>query len=146
MLRLYHEAMTLQYSQDAQVDTADLLRLYDSVGWSAYTSRPDLLRRAVLASLAVVTAWDGDRLVGLARVVGDGLTMVYLQDILVDPGWHRRGIGRELLNRVMSPFADVRQKFLITDGTDQQRRFYESVGYTSLQDLNPPAVAYAQLA
>lgn len=138
--------MAIQFTSDHAIPATDLVKLYDSVGWTAYTDHPEILQAAVSASLAVVSAWDGDELIGLARVVGDGLTMVYLQDVLVDPRWHRQGIGQELFARVMEPYADVRQKFLITDGSEQQRSFYASLEFTPLQEMNPPLMAYGKLA
>ena len=63
--------------------TQELVELYDAVGWVAYTRDPETLTRAVRASLHVVTARKDGRLVGLARVVGDGETIAYLQDLLV---------------------------------------------------------------
>jgi GNAT superfamily N-acetyltransferase len=46
-----------------------------------------------------VTAWDGERLVGIARVVSDGYFFAALAEVLVDPAFQRRGLGRDLLNR-----------------------------------------------
>lgn len=114
-------AASYAYTADASLSAEQLVRLYDSVGWTAYTNEPDVLQRAVKASLAVVSAWDGKELIGLARIVGDGLTMVYLQDILIRPEHQGKGLGRELFRRVLAPFDGVRQKFLVTDGTEQQR-------------------------
>jgi GNAT superfamily N-acetyltransferase len=133
-------------SDDAALTAGQLVRLYDSVGWSAYTDAPDVLQRAVNASLRVVTAWYDDELIGLARIVGDGLTMVYLQDILIDPRHQGRGLGRDLFQRVFAPFEQVRQKFLVTDGTEQQRGFYTAMGFTDLSELPTPLVAYGRLS
>ncbi|MGO1319511.1 MAG: GNAT family N-acetyltransferase [Galactobacter sp.] len=134
------------FSDDAALTSEQLVRLYDSVGWTAYTDHPGLLQRAVNASLRVVTAWDGEELIGLARIVGDGLTMVYLQDILIDPAYQSRGLGCEWFQRVFAPFEQVRQKFLVTDGTEQQRGFYTAMGFTPLSELPTPVVAYGRLA
>ena len=68
----------------------ELLELYADAGWTAYTDHLDRLERGVAASLAVYTAWEGDALVGLLRAVGDGETILYLQDLLVRSS-HRRG-------------------------------------------------------
>jgi GNAT superfamily N-acetyltransferase len=46
-----------------------------------------------------VTAWSGDKLVGIARVVTDGYFFAALAEIFVDPSLQRRGLGRDLLNR-----------------------------------------------
>lgn len=112
--------------------------------WSTCTDDPAPLDAAIAGSLRVVTAWDGGHLVGLARIVGDGLTIVYLQDILVRPAHQRRGIGRELFDRVFEPYSDVRQKVLITDDHPAQKTFYESMGFTDTVDLEFPIRTFVQ--
>ncbi|OXM66636.1 MULTISPECIES: GNAT family N-acetyltransferase [Amycolatopsis] len=116
---------------------AELLALYDSVGWSAYTRDPELLRAAIAGSSYVVTARRAGRLVGLARALSDDATICYLQDVLVHPGEHRRGIGRLLVRAVLDRYAAVRQKVLLTDDEPAQRAFYESLGYTEIRDYGP---------
>lgn len=124
---------------------AELVALYESVEWGAYARDPERLSAAVNRSLRVVCAREGDDLIGLARVVGDGLTIVYLQDILVRPSHQRQGVGRQLMQAVLEPFADVRQQVLITDDEDRQRLFYESMGFTEIRDLDDPIRAFVRL-
>ncbi|XVN40172.1 GNAT family N-acetyltransferase [Brevibacterium sp. K11IcPPYGO002] len=69
-------------------------------------------------------------LVGMARVVSDFGTLVYLQDVLVDPGKQRRGIGGELVVRALEPFADVRQTVLLADADPGLTVFYTSLGFS----------------
>lgn len=123
------------YTHDDVPTREELVSLYDSVGWTVYTRNPERLEAAIGASLRVVTARAGGELVGLARIVGDGLTIAYLQDILVRPNHHRRGIGRELFSRAFEPYAEVRQKVLMTDCGQATRSFYEAMGFTETRDL-----------
>jgi len=134
----------VSYRVDTIPNQDELTALYDSVGWAGYTRDPQRLAAGISASLAVVTAWDDDRLVGLARVVGDGLTIVYLQDILVTPEHQRSGIGRELFRLVFQPFGDVRQKLLLTDDEPRQTAFYEAMGFTEVRNLSEPIQAFVQ--
>lgn len=136
--------MTIDYRTDSSVSAESLAGLYGAVGWSAYTEDPARLAAAVAASLRVVTAWDGERLVGLARVVGDGLSIVYLQDVLAAPDHQRGGVGRELLTRAFAPFADVRQKVLLTDDEPRQAAFYESLGFTEIGQFEHPLRAFVR--
>lgn len=136
---------TLVYRDADVLKRKELTSLYDSVGWSAYTTDSARLEAAISASLATVTARDDGKLIGLARLVGDGLTIVYLQDILVSPSHQRRGIGRALFQRVFAPYADVRQKVLITDGAKSQRKFYESMGFVEASRLKEPIRTFVQL-
>lgn len=138
--------MSITYRVDAPLERDAIIDLYSAVQWTAYTQDPDRLSEAISASLRVVTAWDGDHLVGLARVVGDGLTIVYLQDILVTPEQHRAGIGRELFLRVFEPYEDVRQKVLLTDDEPGQIAFYRALGFTEVRDLTHPTSVFTKFA
>jgi GNAT superfamily N-acetyltransferase len=116
------------------VDQAELLALYNAVGWTAYTRHPASLSAAIAGSSYVVTARRGPRLVGLARAVSDDATVCYLQDVLVVPDEQRSGIGRALVAAVLGRYAAVRQKVLLTDDEPGQRVFYESLGYREAHD------------
>ena len=71
----------------------EVLALYGSVGWTAYTEQPEALRRGFAGSLLTLAARENGTLVGLLRAVGDGCTVVLVQDLLVRPDHQRRGIG-----------------------------------------------------
>ena len=133
-------------STSAQVPDDKLVSLYESVGWTAYTSDPKLLSRAVRSSLFVVTAWSEDgKLVGLARAISDDATICYVQDILVRPDFQDAGVGRTLFASITARFSHVRQTVLITDDEPRQRAFYESLGLTEGSDFRPePVRVFAQ--
>ncbi len=78
-------------------DLDTILSLYSSVGWTNYTENPEMLKNAYDNSLLILGAYDGGRLVGVVRAVGDGFSVVFIQDILVFPEYQRRGIGTKLL-------------------------------------------------
>ena len=105
------------------------------MGWTAYTEQPESLRRGFEASLLVLAAYEDGALVGLIRVVGDGQTIVFVQDILVHPSCQRRGIGTALLKEVLKRYSHVRQIELTTDDTPKTRAFYESVGFRTMASL-----------
>ena len=113
----------------------EILPLYASVGWTAYTDAPDALRRGFAGSLLTLAAYEGKTLAGLVRAVGDGATVVLVQDLLVFPQYQRRGIGTALMRAVMERFADVRQLQLMTDDTEKTLAFYRSLGLRELSDF-----------
>lgn len=121
-------------SADDRPGQEELVELYDAVGWTAYTADPEQLEAAVLGSSRVVTARYGEQLLGLARVVSDGVTIAYLQDVLVRPELQREGVGRQLVQAALEPFAGCRQKVLLTDDEPRQRAFYESLGYREVRE------------
>jgi RimJ/RimL family protein N-acetyltransferase/GNAT superfamily N-acetyltransferase len=123
----------------------EALALYGAVGWTAYTEDPQSLGRALTGSTRVVTAREGRRLRGLARVLSDGASIAYLQDVLVDPDARRRGLGRLLVREALAPFSHVRQHVLLTDADPAQRAFYESLGLVEAHENDPPLRAFVHL-
>ena len=113
----------------------EILNLYDRVGWTAYTSRPDILRNGFENSLYTLAAYQEDRLIGIIRTVGDGHTIVFIQDLLVLPEYQRKGIGSALVRRVLERFGHVRQIELATDNAPETIAFYESVGFRKMSAI-----------
>ena len=113
----------------------EIKKLYHSVGWMNYLERINILEEAYANSLCVLGAYDSDRLVGIIRAVGDGRTIVLVQDIIVLPEYQRKGIGTKLLKAVMDKYHDVYQMELLTDNTEKTKAFYRSVGFTASDDI-----------
>ena len=110
-------------------------RLYDAVGWTAYTQEAETIRAGLRGASFVAAAFAGERLVGLVRAVSDDATVSYVQDVLVDPDFQRSGVGRALMGAVAARYAHVRQHVLLTDDEPGQRAFYESLGYAEIRDF-----------
>lgn len=113
----------------------EIFPLYTSVGWTAYTDAPDTLRQGFEHSLLTLAAYENGQLVGLVRTVGDGYTIVFVQDILVFPEHQRKGIGTALLQAVLDRFSHVRQMELATDDTPQTIAFYKSLGFSPMSEI-----------
>ncbi|MFB6732662.1 hypothetical protein ACFCVW_30145 [Bacillus mobilis] len=75
--------MTITFNNCKAIQIEQLERLYTDVQWYAYTKDIEVPSQDIWQSLEVITAWVGEELVGLIRIVGDGLTSIYIQDILV---------------------------------------------------------------
>ena len=119
------------YEKGTIPNEKDIESLYNDANWNTYTSDLSCLIDAIRNSLLTVTAWDGRKLVGLIRIVGDGVTIIYIQDILVLKSYKRKGIGTYLINIICEEYKTVRQKVLLTDDTPETRGFYESLGFVS---------------
>ena len=110
------------YKQD------EVLTLYESVGWTGYTCRFEIMECAFARSLKIYGAYVQNKLVGLIRAVGDGVTIVYIQDLLVHPEYQRMGIGKALMGRILDDYKNVYQKVLTTDDTEKTLAFYRRMG------------------
>ena len=126
---------TIKLKPYTEYNEAEILALYSSVGWTAYTVEPEKLRLGYENSLFILGAYENDKLVGLIRTVGDGQTIVFIQDILVFPEHQRRGIGSLLLQSILERYAHVRQIELATDDTEKTISFYKSLGFAPMAEL-----------
>ena len=121
----------ISYREDKNIERDALLNLYNDAAWTAYTDKPEELENAISNSLYVCIAMDKEKLVGLIRIIGDRLTIIYIQDILVLNSYKRNGIGTALMLKALDKFKTVRQKVLLTDDNIGTRGFYESLGFIS---------------
>lgn len=113
----------------------EILQLYTQVGWTAYTENMPVLEQGYKNSLLVLAAYENGELLGIVRVVGDGATIILVQDILVYPQKQRQGIGTALLKAVLERYAAVRQIQLVTDNTPKTVAFYRSLGFVEVEKL-----------
>ena len=98
-------------------------------GWEVRPSAATLLahlERSYRCVVAIDTSKE-DRVVGFATAVSDGLLSAYVPLVEVLPGWHERGIGTELLDRLLDELAHLYMVDLSCDATTAP--FYERLGF-----------------
>lgn len=134
--------MTYKVKAYETYQEAEVLALYASVGWVNYTREPEMLRLAFKHSLKIFAAFVGEQLVGIIRAVGDGYSVVFVQDLLIHPDFQRLGIGRTLLNHIQAEFSGVYQLHLMTDDTEKTLSFYRSLGFESVGEMGASALTW----
>ena len=110
------------------VKLEDVLHLYQAVGWTNYTHQPEMLEQALSHSLVIYLALDGDAVVGLIRLVGDGFSSVLVQDLIVLPSYQRQGIGSALMKEALEDYKDAYQVQLVTEETERTFGFLSFYG------------------
>jgi len=121
--------------KDLPVD--QLYRLFYLAGWTSSESSPDpdmvkSFNTPFVNSTVVISAWDGERLVGAVRVLSDKVIRSGIYDLVVDPGYRNRGIGKELVRRCIACFPD--SEWLVQ--TEKQiAGFYEKLGFRMYNDV-----------
>lgn len=116
----------IEYRESQELSQDAVLDLYRANNWSS-ASKPGQLLQALLNSHSLVTAWDGERLVGLANAISDGFLVVYYSHLLIHPEYQRQGIGRELMARLMKRYEGFHQHAVIADKNAVP--FYERCGF-----------------
>jgi ribosomal protein S18 acetylase RimI-like enzyme len=110
----------LRYEEDFRAE--DFLALAQRV-WPRDYSVSDAT--AALGRTINVGAWDGDRLVGSVRVLTDGYFFATIPEILVDPAYQRRGIGRRLMELALERAPRGKVAF---GAQSQSAAFFERIG------------------
>ena len=125
----------VKITKETSVSIDDVLHLYQAVGWTNYTNQPQMLAQALTHSLASYLARDGEKIVGLVRLIGDGFSSVFVQDLLVLPSYQRQGIGSSLMKQALDDYKDVYQVQLATDESEKTLAFYRSLGFETLSSF-----------
>lgn len=122
----------INITKERSVSIDDVLHLYQAVGWTNYTNQPQMLEQSLSHSLATYLARDGEEIVGVVRLIGDGFSSVFVQDLIVLPSYQRQGIGSALMKKALGEFKDAYQVQLATDQTEKTLGFYRSLGFETL--------------
>ena len=125
----------IKITKETSVSINDVLHLYQAVGWTNYTNQPQMLAQALTHSLAIYLARDGEKIVGLVRLIGDGFSSVFVQDLIVLPSYQRQGIGSTLMKQALADYKDAYQVQLATDESEKTLGFYHSLGFETLSSF-----------
>ena len=125
----------IKITKETSVSINDVLHLYQAVGWTNYTNQPQMLEKALSHSLATYLAHDGEEVVGLVRLIGDGFSSVFVQDLIVLPTYQRQGIGSTLMKRALADYKDAYQVQLATEESEKTLGFYRSLGFEALSSF-----------
>jgi GNAT superfamily N-acetyltransferase len=123
--------MNITYNDEMKdLPVEQLHALFVAVGWSPNDVLPEDMKtgfmQSWLNSTLVISAWDGDRLVGAVRVLSDTIFRSVIYDLLVDPGYQGKGVGSELVRRGKAHFPD--SEWLV--GCDRKNsEFYKKLGF-----------------
>ncbi|WP_415905824.1 GNAT family N-acetyltransferase [Neptuniibacter sp. QD48_55] len=104
----------------------EVVALYKANEWSS-AEKPKALLSALRNSHSLITARIDGRLVGLANAISDGHLVVYYPHMLVDPDFHRCGIGSKIMQAMKKRYKGFHQQMLTADGN--AIRFYKSLGF-----------------
>lgn len=107
----------------------DYQKLRSAVGWGLCD--PESTAKALTNSLYAVSALHENEVIGCGRVIGDAGIYYYIQDIIVLPEFHGRGVGRMIMDAVMR-FLEKHacaNSFLGLMAAKDVAGFYEKYGF-----------------
>jgi ribosomal protein S18 acetylase RimI-like enzyme len=119
-------------------DPGEYAALFETTGWNARFEVDEAqLGRALRASWSTVSAYESGRLVGFGRTLSDGVLYAVLFDVIVHPEFQRRGIGREIVKRLVGGCRAAGIRDIQLFSAPGKIRFYERLGFQPRPDEAP---------
>ncbi len=125
----------IRYSEERTFNEKEVQDLYESVGWMS-AKYPKRLLRAFQSAGAVISAWDNNRLIGLAEVIDDKEMTAYIHYLLVRPEYQRQGIGSRLLEFIKEKYKNYLYLIVIAE-EKELIEFYKCSGFIGDKQKNP---------
>lgn len=122
----------LKYTEEKIFTKGQVQDLFLSVGWIS-ANYPERLHKALMNSSTVLTVWDGDKLVGLTRVLDDTEMLAQVHYVLVHPDYHGQGIAGRMIEYIKEKYKD----FLYIEGMPEDKNnvpFYEKHGFSVIEN------------
>jgi ribosomal protein S18 acetylase RimI-like enzyme len=117
----------ISYKFDVRPTTKQVIELYDEAGLPRPTYDPERIETMFRNSDLIVTAWDVNKLVGVARTITDWVWCSYLADLAVSPDYQGSGIGRKLIGLTRAKVGEQSMLLLLSVPTAMD--YYSKVGF-----------------
>jgi N-acetylglutamate synthase-like GNAT family acetyltransferase len=132
----------------SHIDLQELQELFNVAAFWAQERKLEDLAIAIANSDPVISVWDGERMIGFARATSDGIYRGTIWDVVIHPDYQGAGLGRKLVQTVLSHprMSRVERVYLMTT---RQQKFYEHIGFeynasTTMVLYNPLLVSQVQ--
>jgi ribosomal protein S18 acetylase RimI-like enzyme len=117
----------INYSEDKIQQAKDVAQVFKSSGLRRPSDDLERVQRMIDHADILITAWDGDAMIGVARAITDFSYCCYLSDLAVDAGYQHRGIGTELVRRVQAIIGDECSLLLLS--APEAFEYYLRIGF-----------------
>jgi GNAT superfamily N-acetyltransferase len=121
---------TIAYRDDVRITPAQLADVFRSSGIRRPVDDLPRLEEMLRHANLLVTAWEGARLIGVARALTDFSYCCYLSDLAVDRDYQRRGIGQALIERVREAIGE--RSMLLLLSAPEAMEYYPRVGFEAV--------------
>jgi ribosomal protein S18 acetylase RimI-like enzyme len=109
-------------------DKEQIFELYSDAKWTSYTNDKVALWNSIERSLEHFSIIENGKLIGYARVLGDGIHTILIQDLVIESKYQKKGIGSELIRTILEYYQEVRQIIVLSDNEEGLIKFYKNSG------------------
>ncbi|MGI6094685.1 MAG: GNAT family N-acetyltransferase [Lachnospiraceae bacterium] len=124
--------MNIEYTEEKKFSVQDVQDLFLSVGWVS-GRYPQRLYKALQNSPTVITAWSGEKLVGLVRLLDDTEMVAFVNYVLVHPDYQGNGIARKMMEKAVEKYKDFLYIEVMPEES-KNRLFYQKFGFQVIED------------
>ena len=124
--------MTITYTEEKKFTQEEVQQLFLSVGWMS-GQYPSRLYKALRNSSTVLTAWDGEKLVGLVRVLDDSEMVAYMHYVLVNPDYQGQKIAGRMIEMIKEKYKDYLYLEIMPEKSENAA-FYKRFGFEIMTD------------
>jgi len=122
----------IEYRHNFPLDPADVIRVFDASGLTRPTQDPARIARMFAGSNLILSAWSDGTLVGVCRALTDYSYCCYLSDLAVHRDFQKRGIGKQLVQRLQAALgAEVSLILLSAPGA---MAYYPKLGFAKIDN------------
>jgi predicted N-acetyltransferase YhbS len=119
--------MVITYKVNAKLEAHQLAELFRASGIKRPIDDLSRVKKMIDNSNLIITAWDGDKLVGVARALTDFGFCCYLSDLAVDKEYQKQGIGHELVDEIQKQAGE--ESNLILLAASESIEYYPKIGF-----------------
>ncbi len=125
--------MNITYKKNYIPEVEQIITLYESSGIKRPTSDKERIARMFANSNVVITAWEGEKLVGVARALTDFSLCCYLSDLAVCREYQSKGIGKQLIEEVKKEIGVIEEISLLLLSAPSAMEYYPKVGFEKIE-------------
>lgn len=122
----------INYKINATITAEDLSDVFKRSGIIRPVDDLQRLKRMIDNTDLTITAWDGDKLVGVARSITDFCYCCYLSDLAVNKDYQKQGIGRELVRLTHEQIGDEVTLLLLSSAIAMD--YYPHIGFEKVDN------------
>jgi GNAT superfamily N-acetyltransferase len=119
---------TIHYTIEPPESFEQIQTLYESLGWNSLNLTVSELEQMCIQSWYTIYAFEGEQLVGMGRVLSDGVITGIICGLGVSPKYQSKGIGKEMLNRIIQ-HCECNRVIPQLMCVEQLESYYESFGF-----------------
>ena len=131
-LNQYIYGMNITYSTSAVPNTQQVIDLYDSASLNRPTKDFNRIKKMYENSNLIISAWNGDILVGIARALTDFCYCCYLSDLAVSEDYKSAGIGKKLIQLTREAISE--ESMLLLLSAPAAMEYYPKIGMDAVKN------------